>query len=271
MTIMTRGLRRLAWSRGAAFDRHPGRDLPSSLTVLVAFHHPARMRHLDGHVRNVLACPFVERLVVLNDNPEVALAPRVACADPRLIVIDQPRSHGCGHRWVVARRFRPDHLVVIDDDVLLRPSQIARLFRALLAEPDRVHGFSGLVETGDGRLEAVGGATRSVDLVMETYALTGAHLDRYAALRDRLAITAERRALIDGALDFVLVSRAGDERPMIHRIGRVLRCETFDTPGIAVHQTAGFAPGLHRLREDLARLDAAPAAPRQQRSSGQHV
>jgi hypothetical protein len=97
-------------------------DTSDRLTVLIAFHHPFRMRHADAMARNILRCRFVERLVLSNHNPNARLGDFLRLSDERLIVNEEQTSRGCRHRWLVASRWPADYVIVIDDDILLRPA-----------------------------------------------------------------------------------------------------------------------------------------------------
>jgi choline kinase len=86
------------------------------------------MKHINPQVRNILKCDFVEKLVISNHNPEMSIENKVETRDKRLVFINQETKRGCGYRWVIANGFNPEYLIVVDDDILLFPSQLQKLF-----------------------------------------------------------------------------------------------------------------------------------------------
>jgi len=72
------------------------------LTALIAYYHPVRSRHVEPQVRNLLRCPFVGTVVVLNDNPNLRIDPQLKAIDNRVVMVNQDVRRGCSHRWVVA-------------------------------------------------------------------------------------------------------------------------------------------------------------------------
>lgn len=235
---LTRALRRAIWTveSGTGPAVHaPG--VSARLTVVVAFSHPSRMHHADATARHLLRCSFIERILFSNHNPRVSLSSMIRVIDPRLMISEEPEERGCGYRWEVARRRGADYVMVLDDDVLIRPQQVKMLFLALLNEPGRVHGVRGLMATGDGFVP-VARQSCDVDLLCELYAVTASHLDRYAARRAQLSGPVLQ--LVDQNNDFVLISTCGSASPRIVDVGRLLLAETFKTPGVAVHMRDGF-------------------------------
>jgi hypothetical protein len=238
MSRLTRRARYALWRAGGRLGRQVDVDLPHRLTVLITCFHPRRAAHVDPQVRNVLRCRFVEQVVVSSHNPDVHAGSVVAVRDPRLVLLDSPVKRGCGHRWTVAGALDPEYLLVIDDDMLLRPAQIAGLHRQLVARPEVPHGLSGFRYLEDAVLEFVDRRSTSVSFLCEAYAVTRRHLARHAALRAQL--TEPLGELVDSAFDFMLISRAGSGDPRIHDLGHILRCETFAARGVAVHKEARF-------------------------------
>jgi hypothetical protein len=219
------------------------------------------MRHIDAHVRNILKCTFVDRVVVSSHNPAMRIELQCRVRDPRVEFVNQDVPRGCGHRWVVARDLDAGFLMVFDDDVRLFSWQVAKLFRHLIAEPDVPHGLAGLVlrETSIDYYER---EEASVDLICEGYALTRRHLDRYDELATALASDASLSAIVEASADFALISAAGTGRPKVHDLGRIYRCDTFSNEGVAVHRERGFWEGLARVRKELNAIrEAGPGVP----------
>lgn len=251
---------RAAWRLNGRVGPVIGRDLAERATVLITYFAPDRLHHAASQLRNVLRCACVERVIALNHNPEVTLG-HLGIDDSRLVVIDHPERRGCGHRWSVAARFDPPYLIVIDDDLLLFSWQVARLFRHLLEQPEVPHGLAGMVLDADGSLGYLQRRDQAVDLLCEAYAVTRQHLQAFARLSAAAAREAEVAGLIEQSADFVAISRAGAGRPRVHDVGRILRCETFDRAGVAIHKRPEFGSSIDAVLAALDRLEASDSRP----------
>ena len=228
-------------------------NLHHTVTVLITYYNPARFRHINHQLRNMLKCDFVERIVISNHNPEIRIDDFVKVSDPRLVVVNQSVRQGCGYRWHVAHQFSPDYLIVLDDDILLFPWQVKKLFASLIAEPEVPHGLAGMVREEKNYLQYHQREDLPVDYICEVYAITNAHLDRYLYLRDQIEATTELTESIESATDFIVISRAGSLKPKIHSVGYLVRCPTFNTIGVALHKEGAF---FGRIKATALALDA---------------
>jgi len=256
MSRLARRVRYGLWCASGRVGRSVSLDVAQRLTVLITCFHPVRVVHIDALVRHALRCRFVERVVVSSHNPDVKAEALVRVTDRRLTFLNAPERRGCGHRWTVAAALDPEHLLVIDDDILLSACQIAGLFQHLVGLPAVPHGLSGFRQLDAGGGDFVDRQDVTVDYLCEVYAVTRQHLRRYAELRTRVENVAPVGELIDAVFDFVVVGRTGSGRPRIHDLGRILRCETFKTPGVAVHKREGFEAQMLQVAEALARCQA---------------
>jgi hypothetical protein len=243
--MLTRRLRRAAWRRLSTLPRPLDSPVDCTATVLITVFHRARLPNLEPLVRHLLRCSFIDQIVVSNHNPAlsadvVRMATRLS--DPRVNLINQAVPQGCGRRWQVAKDFRFRYLISIDDDVLLYPHQLRRLFVGLLARPEVPHGIAGICIDKDERTAYHQRVNRSVDYLTEVYAITRTHFVEYWRLHQSLQQRSARRpAAGEPAGDFLLLSRSGKGRPLIHDVGYVLRCETYAAPEIAMWRTSGFS------------------------------
>lgn len=212
------------------------------------------MTHIESQVRNILKCKFVERLVISNHNPDIRIEEKVKIKDPRIVMINQPVKRGCGYRWLVANQFQPKYLIVIDDDIWLFPLQIAKLFKHLVAEPDVPHGITGMVRMEDSKIAVVEKKDLTVDYLCETYAITESQLRRYLVLRECLLQDKRLLEMIDAAVDFMLISQSGTQRPKIHNIGRVFKDPSFNQVGVAVHKERDFEDNLFEVNQAMNRF-----------------
>ncbi|MEQ1731524.1 MAG: glycosyltransferase family A protein [Vicinamibacterales bacterium] len=217
------------------------------LTVIIPSYHVKRARNLEPLVRACLRCSFVERVVVSNHNPKLRLVDWISVDDPRLQLLEEGRRHGCGHAWTIAAQLDADYFFVIDDDQLLNASQLARLFRALVADPEVPHGLCG--ERHGQYLER---RAAEVDVLYNVYAVTRAHVDAFHARARELQASRHIRAdEIEYFADDIIVSRCGNGLARIHDAGFVLRCRTGNQPGVAIFKEAGFADVRARVSAAL--------------------
>ena len=233
------------WVINGYFGLRSGLQTSHSLTVLITYYNPVRLRHVNHQLRNLLKCEFVEKVIVSSHNPNIKIDDYVKVSDPRIILLNQSIRHGCGHRWMVADQFSPEYLIVMDDDILLFPWQLRTLFSALIAEPDLPHGFAGMVKQPNGFLEYHQKTEQSVDYICEIYAITGKHLKQYIQLKDQIEHTPDLAKSIEYTADFIIVSRTGRLKPKIHYAGHLLRCPTFNKSGVAVHKEQAFLDDVH--------------------------
>ena len=215
-------------------------ELPGRATVLITYYDPVRLQHLDSQIRQVLRCGFVERLVVSNHNPAFRVEEATTIRDSRLEFRNEPVRRGCGYRWQVARDLPGEYLIVLDDDLLLFPGQIATLFSELLREPSVPHGLAGFRTSDDAAFTYLQASDCDVDFLCEAYAVSKAHLQRYHAICHRLTRDPEVLRIVDRAADFVVISASGRGRPKVHDVGPLFRCLSFRENGHAVHKQTTF-------------------------------
>jgi hypothetical protein len=166
------------WALNGFWGLRSRTDTSQKATILFTYFSPVRMKHINHQLRNIFKCDFVGQVIISNHNPDVDIASLIKVMDERIKVVNQNVRRGCGHRWLVANEFSPEYLIVVDDDVLIFPGQLKKLFEALVTEPEMPHGFAGMVQHSDGYLEYRQEEERSLDYICEIYALTGAEPQR---------------------------------------------------------------------------------------------
>lgn len=263
MRPLIRRMKYALWVMHSHLGRRVVLDLPQQVTVLITYYNPARMGHGATQVRNLLQCRFVEQIVLSNHNPAIQLEERIGVRDPRVVFRNQPEQRGCGYRWQVASEIKAPYLLVIDDDVLLYPAQLTRLFQHLVRMPTVPHGFTGMrVQPGE-QFEYCEYKEAAVDYLCEVYAVTNEQVQRYLQLRTALAVEPTLAQMIDRAVDFMLISQCGNSKPQIHNAGRLLRCPTFQQSDIAIHKGQDFAGNMRVVNQALAKYQSTtPARPK---------
>ena len=239
----------------ARFGRFPPIDgsLPKATVVLLSWR---RAPNLNLLATLAARAPYVERVVVSNNNPRVRIADHLVVRSPKLILIDQPRETPPGIRVPLALQYPGELFIFLDDDVFPTPHQLTRLYSALVRQPEVPHGYAGLrhlplsdtspaFKQGDWNTE--------VQMLFRLYLCSRAVLERYLELAERLGIV---HAEFGNGED-ILLSFSGAGRPRIHAIGHVLRCATSDLPGVAISATVPeFVAERQRLTRRL--LDLRP-------------
>jgi hypothetical protein len=222
---------------------------PQRATVIVLSYR--RMNNIPAIVRNALLCDFVERVVVSNNNPEVDLKPRLPDDESRLVLVQQEQRRWPSFRYELARDEPGTYFLCIDDDVFPSPWQLRRMFRALLRDPSAPLGTFGQVYNPElrrlvgirRRIWSWRSYTQPVDVLLQTYAFTRKHLDRYFALLSAIGVVNDE---IHSSED-VVISFAGDRRPTCTDTGYVFECLSSRNATIATHQQDGF----EAFRQDL--------------------
>lgn len=258
MRRFARKIKYLLWKANGYFGRRITLRTPQKVTVLITYYSPTRMKHVDPQVRNILKCQFVDKIIVSNHNPEVRIENMVKIRDERLVFINQKSRRGCGYRWIIANEINPEYLIVVDDDILLFPSQLRTLFKNLIKEPEIPHGISGMLHLDDGEFEFHEKENMQVDYLCETYAVSRQNLNRYLELVKFLANQNSLSMMIELSADFMLISQTGSQNPKIHNVGRLFRCPTFNKPGVAVHKDQDFDTSMvavSRVLDNLIALD----------------
>jgi hypothetical protein len=254
MRRFARKIKYLLWKANGYFGRRITLGTPQKVTVLVTYYSPTRMKHIDPQVRNILKCQFVDKIIVSNHNPEIRIENMVKIRDERLVFINQKSQRGCGYRWIIANEFNPEYLIVVDDDILLFPSQLRIIFKNLINEPEIPHGISGMLHHANGDFEYYEKMDMQVDYLCEIYAVTRQNLHRYLELESFVTKDDSLSKMIESSADFMLISQTGSQNPKIHNVGRLFRCPTFNEPGVAVHKAPGFDANMVEVSRALNNL-----------------
>lgn len=243
-----RGLRYLLLDLNGYLGRTVSIDGSQKVTVLLTYYHPARMKRINSVLRNYLKCGFVERVVVTNHNPAVDIREKIKVLDERIVCINQDVRRGNGYRWRVANSLDAEYFIVVDDDVVLFPEQVRILFQHLLSDPAVPHGFAGQIHHGNEDFEYRERENNEIDYLCELYAVSRTHVKRYAEIEDLLARQdATLAGFVERFADHIVISQTTPRRPVIHKIGRLLRSETFKSEGIATHKNDDFYDGVIKV------------------------
>ena len=216
-------------------ERIPGNEKLS--VVLLSYKRPQNMRYI---VDSLLACEFVQEIVLSNNNPQVRMENFLHSRDPRLKIINQCQRFFPTKRYDLARKLQSRYFMSIDDDVFLLPGQIKKLFMALLENPSVPHGTRGEnFVVKDGKVvscKSVGRKKMEVDVLIWLYAFTREHLREYFSLLDHMKISQDDVKFSDD----VILSFSGKGRPRCVNLGPILCCPSSRDKNIAVYRQEGF-------------------------------
>jgi hypothetical protein len=224
------------WILNGHFGRYFTIDIKQKVIVIIPSYSIERVKHVEPQVRSLLKCDFVAKIIVSNHNPELLIEDWVKIKDARLTLINQPTRRGCGYGWIVASKANPEFLISIDDDLLIFPAQLAKLFTQLVEQPEVPHGYAGRLNS-----KYYQNKEMEVDNLLQIYAVTGTHLRKYLELVE--AITSHNYSSYESIefwADDILISQTGTKKPIIHNLGFLLRCPTANEPGVATYKNEEF-------------------------------
>lgn len=230
------------WSRISPPTLLEGHAEEKLSVILLSYRRPENMAAI---VAACLACPFVGRVVLSNNNPALDIRRFVRARDQRLQIINQPARCFPSKRYELAREEAGRWFLCIDDDTFLTPRQIRGMFGKLLAEPEAVHGVAGENFKSDRSefvFEPVAG-TAEVDCLVWAFAFTRDHVRTYFDLLERVGLRNEELQ----ANEDVVLSFSGEGRPCVHNFGTLHLCASRETPGVAVSADAEFRAARHEL------------------------
>ena len=246
------------WQKQLRFEKESADDVAEKVTViLLSF---KRVQNMQSIVRGLLKAPFVEKIIVSNNNPEYDITRWISLKDPRLRLINQSKPTAPGMRFELARQEPGKYFLSIDDDVFLYPSQVRRLIKACLNNSGSPYGVQGENRNEairpendssvapDGWESGLSGFNRQVDVLNRVYAFTREHLEEMYRLAKLLGIAVGE--LANG--EDILLSFSGRSRPFMVDVGKILSCLSQDRDGIATWSTRnGFFQERSRLYDRL--------------------
>ncbi|MEL7035792.1 MAG: glycosyltransferase family A protein [Cyanobacteria bacterium J06592_8] len=241
------GLRELLyqkWSLERYISSPLDLETDKKVTIIVPSYHASRARNLEPLIRMALKCNFVEKIIISNHNPDIKLEDWVKTNDSRVKLINHSVRRGCGYGWIVASQEKnADYFIVIDDDMLIYPQQLAVLFQQLINQPEIPHGFIG--RRADG--EYVMSQELEVEFLYNIYAVTQTHIQNYLEYTKEIIDNGyASQESIEYWADDIVVSKSGIGHPRIHQAGSIRQCKTTKTSGVATFTENQFDG--HRLQ-----------------------
>ncbi len=203
-----------------------------------------RENNIDRILTGVLACGFVDQVIVSNNNPDVDVSRHISRRDPRLTIIQSQEHKGASSRYDVARTCDSEYFICIDDDVSPDPWQLRKMFACLLRNPASPVGCTGeLYDHVHKQFRQIkprslfaGDLSCPVDVILHIYVFTRRHLERYF---ENVSAIGKTNEAIHSSED-VIISFAGDEPATFLDVGEMASCPSSIDPHIATFQRSGF-------------------------------
>lgn len=248
------------WSLQSYLGSPLSLETDKKVTIIIPSYHSKRARNLQPLVRSLLKSNFVEKIIISNHNPEIKLEDWVKTDDSRVTLINHPVRRGCGYGWIVASQEKSaDYFIVIDDDMLIYPQQLAQLFEQLIHQPEIPHGLIGRCADG----EYVMSQDREVEFLYNIYAVTQAHIQKYLEYAQQLIDKGYASSeSIEYWADDIIVSQTGIGRPRIHHVGLIRQCKTTKTSGVATFAENQFDGHRLAVYEGLAKVNSEKITPK---------
>ena len=208
------------------------------LTVIVLNHK--RPENVGQIAQYILRAGFVGKLIISNNSQAYPIEDYIKVHDPRLVLINQKTPSGVGISFELARDYPAQYYLRVDDDIFLHPGQLQWIYWNLRQANDRPHGIFGAALVPDPDAAQTWpfvhrrNACEPVDILNGLFAFTRAHLEEYFRLCALLGI-GDQKTFMNG--EDIVLSYAGDKKPLIHNIGQIWECASEASPGVALHQS----------------------------------
>ncbi|MGD9210372.1 MAG: glycosyltransferase family A protein [Desulfobacteraceae bacterium] len=211
---------------------------PKAVAVLLSYKRP---KNLPLIAKTLLKLEFISKVIVSNNNPDLKMEKYFDFTDNRLELINQPQRRRAGFRFGIVKDMDAENYVFIDDDLFLKPSQIATLYQFLLDNPSVPHGIWGqqFIKEGDQytRMEIIRNYNGELDVINRAYFLTHHHVKGFFKLLEAIEIN----DIVDLQFgDDMILSFTGKGRPICHDVGPLLDCPSKDADGIAIWRENDF-------------------------------
>lgn len=213
-----------------------------------------RPQNIAPIVHALLASPSIGRVIVSNNNPACNLRRWFHSPSDRVTIIEHSVRQSCAMRYLHLRQFPSPFYFVIDDDLLLLPSQIEQVLAELQNSPSVPHGIYGQRWANNhfhgGHQEQDG----PLDVISRVYAFTHDHLAEWHRLFSLLPT--DNMHL--GYSDDLVLSRSGSTFPHMHAVGSFVDCPSQGVRDIAMWRQDGFHVGREDLYRQLQQIKPFP-------------
>ena len=222
-------------------------------TVILLSHN--RPQNMQIIIQSALANKFISRIIVSNSNKAIKISEWVRLHDERLFLIDELKSTQPGHRFELALNQSDNHFMAVDDDIFLTPHQWSDFFEALLSNEKVPHGITGnifrpgTISSNGSPFHHITEADSEVDVLIGAYAFTRNVAEATKNLA-KLCGFPELSQIRNG--EDIILSLAGEGRPLIHNLGRLFCCSTMALDGVALSKgESNFWKAREKIYHDV--------------------
>ncbi len=209
--------------------------------ILLSYKRPFNIQKI---INELLPCNDVDRIIVSNNNSSINLNDWVDIDNDCVRIMNQKENKGCGFRWRIAKEFRSNYYIAVDDDTFLNYKQIGFLIDRIKKSPEIPHGFFGSRYDSIKQFQIpkfYKNTNRLVNVLHQVYAVTNVHVDNYFNFlsvieRDNPIIA----KIIEDIADDILISHTGNGLPQIYNMGSINICKSSLSEGIATLRRDGF-------------------------------
>ncbi len=132
--------------------------------------------------------------------------------------------------------------------ILLFPSQLARVLEELIKHPEVPHGIAGWYKSYK-QISYKQNRETEVNNLTQFYAITDKHLEKYFELVKEISFRDEKMGeYIEFWGDNLLISKTGNGLPRIHKTGIIIQDRTATKPGVAAYTYNGFGSGRKKIK-----------------------
>lgn len=228
---------------------------PKAFAIVLSY---ARPKNIEWIVRALLLCPFIEKVIVSNNNPDLRMEDWINIDDERLCLQNQEVRRRAGYRYEIVRKSDHEYYIFLDDDIYLYPEQIEYVYKKLCENPAVPHGVWGQKVTvhDDSTVEFHNGyrnCNEPLDIINRAYFLSRHHVAAFIKNMKQLGIE-KVEDLQYG--DDIILSLSGCGKPLCHDVGEIFQCKSTDQEGIALWREGRFNTYRHQLYVNLLKISS---------------
>ena len=230
---------------------------PKATFILLSFARPKNIQRIINSIKQSESFGWI---VLSNNQPKVNLIEYLSGDNTGVSIINQKSVMPPIIRMEIARNTDADYFIFIDDDIFLQPRQIDGLLGKLIDDPTRPHGIIGekhqIVENKLRVQTGFQNTDSEVTVINSVYACTKKHILRFFEIFAKLGY-GKPTDLRFG--DDIILSASGEKSPLIHDLGPIHICATYNHPEIAQWKKTDFNEHRFRLEMNILRERVAGA------------
>lgn len=206
--------------------------------IVLSYKRPQNIHRI---LSNLAAVDDIDKIILSNNNPDINIEDYIKRDEYDIELINQTEHKHCIQRFEIAIKQDFEYFFCPDDDVFLSVQQMNTLIKQLKQQPEKVHGFYGQIQTFSAGEKQFGNGVCNisceVDILNRAYLFTKQHVLKMFEYAKNLGMADISEAIY---IDDLMLSFAGEGRPICHDIGEIEDCDTSHKEGIATFSMPGF-------------------------------